>query len=109
MTRLLTAAALAVLLASPAFAQSAGGSQPYDSQSGAGPEARPGTSGNIPTDCGPNDARPECQTAQIPGDTVQPKAPDQPGNGDNPPSKLAPPASDNDMASKPDSNSSPNR
>ena len=109
MTRLLTAAALAVLLASPALAQSAGGSPSYDSQSGALPEARPGTSGNVPTDCGPNDARPECQTAQIPGENGQPKTTDQPGNGDNPPSKMAAPPSDNDLSPKPDANSNPNR
>jgi hypothetical protein len=85
MKRLLSAAAVAALVAfpafaSPAFAQSAsgtggsGGTSGYGSSPGSGGtgiqqqmQQAPGTSSNIPADCTANDSRPECQTAQLPG------------------------------------------
>lgn len=91
MIRLLTAAAMAALLASPALAQnssppSSPGEQPSQLQeqgttgsgslgSGSGStgmESPPAAqSGQVPVDCLPNDARPECQTAQMPSDQSQ--------------------------------------
>lgn len=87
MIRILTAAAMAALFATPALAQTSPGSpsteQPSQLQdqgtsgtgslgSGSGstgleptPEAQ---SGQVPSDCLPNDPRPECQTAQLPSD-----------------------------------------
>lgn len=82
MIRILTAAAVAALLAGPAMAQNAPGS---DSRSPSQLEQQQrsldqggstfGTPGNIPTDCAPNDPRPECQTAQIP-EIPSPQSPD---------------------------------
>lgn len=83
MIRILTAAAMAALLASPALAQSSTTEQPSQLQdqgttgtgslgSGSGStglESPPAAqSGQVPADCLPNDARPECQTAQTPSD-----------------------------------------
>ena len=84
MKRLLTAAAVAVLLASPAMAQSTSPSERSDSTvQGSGSTTSPGSSssgsmspgspgstglsGQAPADCLPNDPRPACQTAQLPG------------------------------------------
>lgn len=83
MIRLLTAAAMAALLASPVMAQSV---SPSDQNSGSsstlqnqgtttspgssssesmGTQLSPGLSSETPTDCLPNDPRPACQTAQL--------------------------------------------
>lgn len=77
MIRLLTAAAFAVLLASPVMAQSVSPgerSEPPLQNQGTStvpstpPSAQePGLSGQLPADCAPNDPRPACQTAQLPG------------------------------------------
>jgi hypothetical protein len=90
MIRLLTAAALAALLASPVMAQSVSPNDPYSSGSSSstmqnqgsttspgssssesmGSQLSPGgTASQGPTDCAPNDPRPECQTAQLPTNT----------------------------------------
>jgi len=71
MTRPFTIAALALLLASPAMAQNYGGSSstpasPPSGSSTYGQPSSPGAAGNVPTDCAPNDVRPECQSAQLP-------------------------------------------
>lgn len=81
MTRLLTAAAVVALFTSPVMAQSVSPSDPSTSSSptwerGTGPSdslsGSQGLSGQSqglseqPTDCGPQDPRPECQTAQLP-------------------------------------------
>lgn len=82
MIRLLTAAAAAVLLATPVMAQSVSPSErqdpslqnqgtttsPGSSSSGSGSmSSSPGLSNQAPADCLPNDPRPACQTAQLPG------------------------------------------
>ncbi|MCR6628728.1 MAG: hypothetical protein NVV74_00950 [Magnetospirillum sp.] len=84
MIRLLTAAALAALLTTPVMAQSVspsrsgspsgstmqnqGTTTPGSPSPGAGsPSGSPGLSGQTPIDCLPNDPRPACQTAQLPG------------------------------------------
>jgi hypothetical protein len=68
MIRLLIAAAMTALLAGPAMAQSVSpgtpGSSPQDQGS---PDSLSRSPGQIPADCTPTDARPECQTAQLPG------------------------------------------
>lgn len=80
MIRLLTAAAVAVLLATPVMAQSVSPSERPDpslqnqappSSPGSSPSGSmstsPGLSNQAPADCLPNDPRPACQTAQLPG------------------------------------------
>lgn len=78
MLRILTAAALAAFVATPALAQSSSdqgtSSPPSSSQqlqreygTPSTPGMEPGASTAIPTDCIPNDTRPACQTAQMPG------------------------------------------
>lgn len=77
MIRLLTAAAFAVLLASPVMAQSVSpGDRPDPALQNQGSTTSPGSSsssqipglsGQMPADCTPNDPRPACQTAQLPG------------------------------------------
>lgn len=95
MIRILTAAAVAALLAGPAMAQNAPGS---DSRSPSQLEQQQrsldqgsgstfGMPGNIPTDCAPNDPRPECQTAQIP-EIPSPQSP-----GSEPPDRSVVPSS----------------
>ncbi|MBC7907060.1 MAG: hypothetical protein H7Y60_09985 [Rhodospirillaceae bacterium] len=85
MIRLLTAAAMVALLASPVMAQSVSPSDQYNSGSSStlqnqgpatspgstssesmGTQLSPGLSTQTPTDCAPNDIRPECQTAELP-------------------------------------------
>jgi len=85
MIRLLTAAALAALLSSPVMAQSVSPSEegsppssptwerstgPGSSDSLSGSQGlnqqSQGLTNELPTDCGPQDPRPECQTAQLP-------------------------------------------
>lgn len=85
MIRLLTAAAMVALLSSPAMAQSVspsdqsspGSTSTLQNQGPAtspgsttsesmGTQLSPGLSSETPTDCAPNDPRPECQTAQLP-------------------------------------------
>lgn len=84
MIRLLTAAAMAAMLASPVMAQSVSPSDQSGSGSTStlqneGPATSPGSTSSesmgtqlspgvaeSPTDCAPNDPRPECQTAQLP-------------------------------------------
>lgn len=85
MIRLLTAAALAALLATPVMAQSVSpgersdtmqnqgsssvpGSPPGSSSSDSMSSGSSGLSGQAPADCLPNDPRPACQTAQVPGE-----------------------------------------
>lgn len=75
MIRILTAAAMAALLASPALAQSSSSPSEQPSQlqeqdtTGSGRlESSPGAQSQVPIDCLPNDVRPECQTAQMPSD-----------------------------------------
>jgi hypothetical protein len=92
MSKVLFAAAIAALLAAPAFAQNApsstmGGGQSTqqlpDQQNIPG---QPGQGtfnrgvGNIPTDCLPSDTRPECQTAQLPGSQQNPAQSPSGGN-----------------------------
>lgn len=84
MIRLLTAATVAVMLSSPVLAQSVtpgersdtmqnqGSSQvpgqvPGSSSSDSMTSGSSGLSGQAPADCLPNDPRPACQTAQLPG------------------------------------------
>ncbi|MGE5515141.1 MAG: hypothetical protein ACM31D_04900 [Bacteroidota bacterium] len=80
MIRLLTAAAVAVLLATPVMAQSVSPSERSDpsmqnqgtssspgSSSSGSMSTSPGLSNQAPADCLPNDPRPACQTAQLPG------------------------------------------
>ncbi|HLO77283.1 MAG TPA: hypothetical protein VK196_12585 [Magnetospirillum sp.] len=78
MIRLLSAAALAVLLAAPAMAQSVSPSERSDPSlqnqgsssvpgSSGQTQTNPNLSGQTPIDCLPNDPRPACQTAQLPG------------------------------------------
>lgn len=77
MIRLFTAAAMVALVATPVLAQSGsspgGGLDQTPMQSS--PEAggsiyqpTPGAQTQVPSDCTPNDPRPECQTAQLPSD-----------------------------------------
>lgn len=77
MIRLVTAAAMVALFATPVLAQSGpspgGGLDQTPMQSS--PEAggsiyqpAPGAQTQVPSDCTPNDPRPECQTAQLPSD-----------------------------------------
>lgn len=83
MIRLLTAAAVAVLLSTPVMAQNVSPSDRYDpSVQNQGSYGSPGTSSpgssssesmsnqglsnQAPVDCLPNDPRPACQTAQMP-------------------------------------------
>jgi hypothetical protein len=105
MIRLLTAAAMVALLSSPVMAQSVSpsdpgtsssstwerGSGPADSQSGS--QGMSGESQELsneqPIDCGPQDPRPECQTAQLPTeegaqDPSAQQEPDLRGIGDAP-------------------------
>src|SRR5512145_2701042 len=97
MIRLLTAAAVATMLATPVWAQSVspgdrsdtmqnqglnqGQSQSSPGVPGSPVPGSPGLSGQAPADCLPNDPRPACQTAQLPsqvpamgGSTVTPPA-----------------------------------
>lgn len=81
MIRLLTAAAVAVLLSTPVMAQNVSPSDRYDpsvqnqgqgsygspGSSSSGSMSNQGLSNQAPTDCLPNDPRPACQTAQLPG------------------------------------------
>lgn len=82
MIRLLTAAAVAVLLSTPVMAQNVSPSDRYDpsvQNQGQGTYGSPGSSSSgsmstnqglsnqAPADCLPNDPRPACQTAQLPG------------------------------------------
>lgn len=80
MIRLLTAAAVAVLLSTPVMAQNVSPSDRYDpSVQNQGTTTSPGSSSSgsmssspnlgsqAPADCLPNDPRPACQTAQLPG------------------------------------------
>lgn len=84
MIRLLTAAAVAVLLATPVMAQNVSPSERQDpsmqnqgtttspgtspgSSSSGSMSTSPGLSNQAPADCLPNDPRPACQTAQLPG------------------------------------------
>ncbi|HTH16587.1 MAG TPA: hypothetical protein VL974_08040 [Magnetospirillum sp.] len=74
MIRMLTAAALAALLATPVMAQNVSPSdnpnsvQNQGSSSPSGPmSGNSGLSNQIPADCTPSDPRPACQTAQLPG------------------------------------------
>ena len=84
MIRILTAAAVAALLAGPAMAQSAGSdtgspsTQQRSLDQGSGSSLSTPPSAAVPTDCTPNDVRPECQTAQLPGQTTLP--PQSPGS-----------------------------
>lgn len=77
MIRLLSAAAMVALLASPVLAQtsppSGSSSEPSQMQSSPGTSGSPtlgipGAQTQIPLDCTPNDPRPECQTAQLPSE-----------------------------------------
>ncbi len=77
MTRFLTAAALALLMATPAFAQSTESTPPYGSAGSSQGQPGQGAS-NAPLNCTPNDTRPECQTAQLPG--TQQQQQQQPGS-----------------------------
>ena len=98
MIRLLTAAALVALLSSPVMAQSVSeqegtvpttpnwerstGSGTSDSLSGSqGLSGQSqGLTSESPTDCGPQDPRPECQTALLPEEGEQSQLPsDEPG------------------------------
>lgn len=85
MIRLLTAAAVAVLLSAPVMAQNVSPSDRPDpsvqnqgtttspgSSSSGSMSSSPSLSNQAPADCLPNDPRPACQTAQLPGQ-------DQPG------------------------------
>lgn len=83
MIRLLTAAAVAVLLSTPVMAQNVSPSERYDpSVQNQGTTTSPGSSSSdsmsnqglsnqAPADCLPNDPRPACQTAQLPGQDDQ--------------------------------------
>lgn len=98
MIRLLTAAAMVALLASPAMAQSV---SPSDQPSGSsstlqnqgtttspgssssesmGTQQSPGLTGQTPADCLPNDPRPACQTAQLPSQDTPPASPGASGS-----------------------------
>lgn len=90
MIRLLTAAAVAVLLSAPVMAQNVSPSDRYDpsvqnqgtttspgSSSSGSMSSSPNLSNQAPADCLPNDPRPACQTAQLPGQ-------DQPGTSGSP-------------------------
>jgi hypothetical protein len=99
MIRLLTAAAMVALLASPVMAQSVSPSDQSKSGSSStlqnqgtttspgssssesmGTQQSPGLSGQIPADCLPNDPRPACQTAQLPSQDTPSAAPSTPGS-----------------------------
>lgn len=83
MVRVLTAVALAALLASPALAQNvappADPARPDQQMQqpaypgGSSQMERAPQSGQAPSDCLPNDIRPECQTAQLPGQNATPQ------------------------------------
>lgn len=112
MIRLLTAAAVTILLATPVMAQSVSPSERTDPSlqnqgTATSPSAppsgsitpSPGLSGQAPADCLPNDPRPACQTAQLPGQepgsstiTPQPErsSPGSMGSQEQPASPSAP-------------------
>ncbi|WP_173980219.1 hypothetical protein [Magnetospirillum sp. UT-4] len=88
--RLFAATAMAVLLATPVLAQTAPPSSPGAPPAELREPGAPGTSeyppgafspgaqsGQMPADCTPNDPRPECQTAELPGESGS----SQPGSG----------------------------
>lgn len=106
MIRLLTAAAMVALFATPVLAQSGpspGGGldqTPMQSSPGAGgsiDEPTPGAQTQVPSDCTPNDPRPECQTAQLPSD----QSPGSRGLGSEPGTSPGSPPLDGQRAIEP--------
>ena len=89
MIHLFALTAAAVLMAAPALAQSAT-SDSMSSQTGREESLVPPQTGQAPLDCQPYDARPECQTAQVP-------EPDE--EGVRPPSDVPPEATEDRPAS----------
>lgn len=103
MIRLLTAAAMAALLAAPAMAQSVSPGQPGSSTRDPAIDSLSRSPGQIPADCTPTDARPECQTAQMPGQNDSPSADSPASNLPEPstPGVMMPPAERSETPSSP--------